>query len=139
MKPIEAAGYGKPIVASQVAEGLNSGHGHDVLVHDDDAELAFLPARGFCKMTRWRMRWRRPPIKRRVRSIHSTFFQNGSRTNCEPELLITWWHTACAGGGAPTSSLNAGRFIFPTAPGAPRENHNAPAPGNVEFNTANRL
>jgi glycosyltransferase involved in cell wall biosynthesis len=41
LKIIEAAGYGKPIVATPVAvEGLEFSHGRDVFVHDDDDELA---------------------------------------------------------------------------------------------------
>jgi glycosyltransferase involved in cell wall biosynthesis len=41
LKLIEAAGYGKPIVASSVAvEGLEFDHMRDVLVHDDDDEMA---------------------------------------------------------------------------------------------------
>jgi glycosyltransferase involved in cell wall biosynthesis len=41
IKLIEAAGYGKPIIATPVAvEGLEFRHGRDVLVHDKDQELA---------------------------------------------------------------------------------------------------
>jgi glycosyltransferase involved in cell wall biosynthesis len=41
IKLIEAAGYGKPIIATPVAvEGLEFRHGRDVLVHDEDQKLA---------------------------------------------------------------------------------------------------
>ena len=46
MKVIEAAGYGKPIVATPMAvEGLEFNHASDILVHDDDNELALACAR----------------------------------------------------------------------------------------------
>jgi glycosyltransferase involved in cell wall biosynthesis len=46
LKLIEAAGYGKPIVATPVAlEGLEFHHASDVLVHDNDDELALACAR----------------------------------------------------------------------------------------------
>jgi glycosyltransferase involved in cell wall biosynthesis len=46
LKLIEAAAYGKPIVATPVAvEGLEFNHARDVLVHDDDDELALACAR----------------------------------------------------------------------------------------------
>lgn len=46
LKLIEAAGYGKPIVATAVAlEGLEFDHASDVLIHDDDDELALACAR----------------------------------------------------------------------------------------------
>jgi glycosyltransferase involved in cell wall biosynthesis len=46
LKLIEAAGYGKPIVATPVAvEGLEFNHASDILVHDDDNELALACAR----------------------------------------------------------------------------------------------
>jgi glycosyltransferase involved in cell wall biosynthesis len=46
LKLIEAAAYGKPIVASPVAvEGLEFNHGRDVLVHEPDDALALACAR----------------------------------------------------------------------------------------------
>lgn len=46
LKLIEAAGYGKPIVATSVAlEGLEFNHARDVLIHDNDDELALACAR----------------------------------------------------------------------------------------------
>jgi glycosyltransferase involved in cell wall biosynthesis len=46
LKLVEAAGYGKPIVATPVAvEGLEFNHASDILVHDDDNELALACAR----------------------------------------------------------------------------------------------
>jgi glycosyltransferase involved in cell wall biosynthesis len=46
VKVIEAAGYGKPIVATPMAvEGLEFNHASDILVHDDDNELALACAR----------------------------------------------------------------------------------------------
>jgi glycosyltransferase involved in cell wall biosynthesis len=46
LKLIEAAGYGKPIVATPVAvEGLEFKHASDILVHDDENELALACAR----------------------------------------------------------------------------------------------
>jgi glycosyltransferase involved in cell wall biosynthesis len=46
LKLIEAAGYGKPIVATPVAvEGLEFNHASDILVHDDDNDLALACAR----------------------------------------------------------------------------------------------
>jgi glycosyltransferase involved in cell wall biosynthesis len=46
LKLIEAAGYGKPIVATPAAvDGLEFNHASDILVHDDDSELAVACAR----------------------------------------------------------------------------------------------